>query len=216
MKPYLISKDVLVRQVYRYSPAYRFAAFLLFCFLAAQVFAAVWIVYERGISAERQSRADQLTAEASRIAAEHRALAETERKLKRIQDLEPILRARLPISAVLGKIEQLAPQDLTIGKVTIDAAVFQPLQIDTSLFSVPREIRIGIEGEQPLQNADPDAYNHFAQRLLESLPPESRIVDSKIVAGQHFKAFQFRLIAPTNGNYFGLGVTQLPTENNSL
>ena len=33
MKPYLISKEVLARQVYRYHPAYRFAAFVFFCFL---------------------------------------------------------------------------------------------------------------------------------------------------------------------------------------
>jgi hypothetical protein len=213
MKPYLISKDVLARQVYRYHPAYRFAAFLLFCFLLAQAFATVWLMYERGVTADRQTRADQLTAEASRIAGEHRLLAETERKLKRIQDLEPILRARLPISAVLGKIEQLTPQDLTIAKVTIDAGAFQPLQIDTSLFRVPKEIRIGIEGEQPLENADPDAYSHLAQRLLQSLPPESKIVDTRLVAGQHFKEFQFTLIAPTSGSYFGLGVTKLATQN---
>jgi hypothetical protein len=54
MKPYLISTEVLARQVFRYHPAYRFAAFLLCAFLVAQVPFMVWIVYERELTARRQ------------------------------------------------------------------------------------------------------------------------------------------------------------------
>ena len=35
------------------------------------------------------------------------------------QDLAPLLRARLPIGAVLGKIEQLIPPDLTVARITV-------------------------------------------------------------------------------------------------
>ena len=60
MKPYLISKEVLARQVYRYHPAYRLAAFLLCCFLLAQVPFVAWIVYERDLTQQRQARAAEL------------------------------------------------------------------------------------------------------------------------------------------------------------
>jgi hypothetical protein len=216
MKPYLISTEVLARQVFRYHPAYRFAAFLLCLFLVAQVPFIVWIVYERDWTAQGQERASQLASDTQRIASDRKALAPTEKKLKRIQDLAPLLRARLPIGAVLGKIEQLTPPDLTVAKITIDAEAYQPLQIENGLFHLPRQIRIAIEGEQDLKAGDPEAYNHLAQALLRSLPPESRIAESNLEGGldaEHYRTFRLTLIAPTNANYFGLGVTKLATQN---
>jgi hypothetical protein len=216
MKPYLISTEVLARQVFRYHPAYRFAAFLLCAFLVAQVPFIVWIVYERDLTAQGQERVSQLANDTQRIASDRKALAPTEKKLKRIQDLAPLLRARLPIGAVLGKIEQLTPPDLTVAKITIDAEAYQPLQIESGLFHVPRQIRIAIEGEQHLKASDPEAYNHLAQALLRSLPPESKIAESNLEKGlddEHYKTFRLTLIAPINANYFGLGVTKLSTQN---
>jgi hypothetical protein len=216
MKPYLISTEVLARQVFRYHPAYRFAGFLLCAFLVAQVPFIVWNVYERDLTAQRQERAAQLASDSQRIASDRKALAPTEKKLKRIQDLAPLLRARLPIGAVLGKIEQLTPPDLTVAKIIVDAEAYQPLQIESGLFHVPRQIRIAIEGEQPLKAGDPEAYSHLAQALLRSLPPESKIAESTLEGGfdgEQYKTFRLILIAPTNANYFGLGVTKLATQN---
>jgi hypothetical protein len=211
MKPHLISAEVLARQVYRYSRAYRFAAFALLSFLLLQVPAVVWLIYERQVGQERRTRAGQLAADATRIASDRRALADTEKKLKRIQDLAPVLRARLPISAVLGKIEQLTSQDLALSQIVIDAGEFQPVQIETSLFQVPRQINIVIKGEQPAQGGD--AYKRLAEKLLESLPPGSKIADARLADGQPFKTFRLALSAPTNGNYFGLGVTKISAQN---
>src|ERR1700730_936438 len=211
MKPHLVSTAVLARQVYRYSRAYRFAAFALLSFLLLQVPAVVGLIYERQVGQERRIRAGQLAADASRIASIRRALADTENKLKRIQDLAPVLRARLPISAVLGKIEQLTSQDLALSQIVIDAGEFQPVQIETSLFQVPRQINIVIKGEQPAQGGD--AYKRLAEKLLESLPPGSKIADASLADGQPFKTFRLALSAPTNGNYFGLGVTKISAQN---
>jgi hypothetical protein len=216
MKPYLISSEVLARQVFRYHPAYRFAAFLLCALLAAQIPFIVWIVYERDLTAQREQRASQLASESQRIAADRKTLAPTEKKLKRIQDLAPLLRARLPIGAVLGKIEQLTPPDVTVARITINAESYQPLQIEGGLFHVPRQIRIEIEGEQPLRAGDQEAYDSLAQGLLRSLPPESKIAESNLENGvdaEHYKTFHLTLLAPTNANYFGLGVTKLATQN---
>jgi hypothetical protein len=211
MKPHLISTEVLARQVYRYSRAYRFAAFALFSFLLLQVPAVVWLIYERQVGQERLTRAGQLTADAARIAADRRALADTDKKLKRIQDLAPVLRARLPISALLGKVEQLAPQDLSLSQIVIDAGEFQPVQIEASLFQVPRKINVIIKGEQAAQGGD--AYKRLAEKLLESLPPGSKIADASLADNQPFKTFRLALSAPTNGNYFGLGVTKISAQN---
>ena len=216
MKPYLISSEVLARQVFRYHPAYRLAAFLLCAFLAAQVPFIVWIIFERDLSGQRQERAYQLANEAQRIASDRKILAPTEKKLKRIQDLAPLLRARLPIGAVLGKIEQLIPPDLTVARITVNAESYQPLQIEGGLFHVPRQIRIEIQGEQPLRSGDQEAYDHLAQTLLRSLPPESKIVENNLEGGldaESYRTFRLTLIAPTNANYFGLGVTKLATQN---
>jgi hypothetical protein len=211
VKPHLVSKEALARQVYRYSRAYRFAAFVLFGFLLLQVPAVVWLIYERQADQDRRTRAGQLAAEAARIASDRKALADTEKKLKRIQGLAPVLRARLPISAVLGKIEQLASQDLALSQIVIDAGQFQPVQIETGLFQVPRQINIVITGQETAQGSD--AYKHLAGKLLESLPPGSKIADMSLAEGQPFKTFRLALNAPTNGNYFGLGVTKISTQN---
>jgi hypothetical protein len=211
MKPHLISREVLARQVYRYSRAYRLAAFLLFGFLLLQVPAVVWLIYERQVDQDRRTRASQLAAEAARIASDKKALADTEKKLKRIQGLAPVLRARLPISAVLGKIEQLASPDLALSQIVIDAGEFQPVQIETGLFQVPRQVNIVIAGQETAQGGD--AYKHLAGKLLESLPPGSKITNASLADGQPFKTFRLALNAPTNGNYFALGVTKIATQN---
>src|SRR5260370_42281522 len=149
MKPHLVSTAVLARQVYRYSRAYRFAGFALLSFLLLQVPAVVWFIYERQVGQERRIRAGQLAADASRIASARRALADTEKKLKRIQDLAPVLRARLPISAVLGKIENLTSQDQALSQNEIDAETFQHFQIETTRIHVPRHINIVIKSDHP-------------------------------------------------------------------
>ena len=213
MKPHLISKELLGRQVYRYHPAYRLAAFLLCCFLLLQLPIVAWIVYERDLTQQRQARAAELAADAARIARERKGLADIEKKLKRLQDLAPILRARLPVSALLGKLEQLAPANLTVSRIAIDAEAFQPIQIETGLFQAPRQIRIDIEGEEPLQSSAPDPANKLAQALLQSLPPGSKMADNILVNGQRCKTFRLTLFAPTNGNYYGLGVTKLAAQN---
>jgi len=211
VKPHLVSKEVLARQVYRYSRAYRLAAFILFGFLLLQVPAVVWLIYEKQVDQDRRTRAGQLAAEAARIASDRKALADTEKKLKRIQGLAPVLRARLPISAVLGKIEQLASQDLALSQVVIDAGEFQPVQIEAGLFQLPRQINIVITGQERAQAGD--AYKHLAGKLLESLPPGSKIAETSLADGEPFKTFRLALNAPTNGNYFGLGVTKISTQN---
>ena len=216
MKPYLVSQEVLARQVFRYHPAYRVAAFLLCAFLVAQIPFIVWIVNEKHVTDQGHERASQLASDAQRIASDRKALAPTEKKLKRIQELAPLLRARLPIGAVLGKIEQLTPPDLTVARITINAESYQPLQIESGLFHVPRQIRIEIEGEQLLRAGDPQAYDHLAQAILRSLPPESKIAESNLEGGLNaapYKTFHLTLLAPTNANYFGLGVTKLATQN---
>jgi hypothetical protein len=207
MKPHLVSREVLARQVYRYHAAYRLAAFVLLFFLLLQVPAAVWFVYEFQIRQQRDKRAAELAGESATIAKERKGLEETEKKLRRIQELAPILRARLPLSAVLAKIEQIASPDLVLSRVTIDAQEFQPVQVETSLFRIPRQISIVIEGEQNAPGAD----KVLAQKLIESLPPGGKAVDQSSSDGQ--KNFRLGLVAPTTGNYFGLGVTKIGVQN---
>jgi hypothetical protein len=207
MKPHLVSREVLARQVYRYHAAYRLAAFVLLFFILLQVPAAVWFVYEFQIRQQRDKRAAELAAESATIAKERKGLEETEKKLRRIQELAPILRARLPLSAVMAKIEQIAPPELVLSRVTIEAEEFQPVQVETSVFRIPRQISIVLEGEQNAPGAD----KVFAQKLIESLPPGSKTVDQSSSDGQ--KTFRLGLVAPASGNYFGLGVTKIGTQN---
>jgi hypothetical protein len=207
MKSHLVSSEVLARQVYRYDAAYRCAAFVLLLFLLFQIPAAVWFVYELQIRQQRDARATELAAESTRIAKERKGLEETEKKLRRIQELEPILRARLPLSAVMAKIEQIASPELVLSRVTIDAEEFQPVQVETSVFRIPRQISIVIEGEQNVPGAD----KVLAQKLIESLPPGSKTVDHSSSAGE--KTFRLGLVAPTSGNYFGIGVTKIGAQN---
>src|ERR1700730_13578031 len=105
MRPYLISPEVLARQVFRYHPAYRFAAFLVCAFLVAQFPFIVWIVNERHLTGQGQERASQLASDAQRIATDRKALAPTEKKLKRIQDLAPLLLDRSVIWGVVRKLK---------------------------------------------------------------------------------------------------------------
>ncbi len=207
MKPHLISSEVLARQVYRYDAAYRFAAFMSLFFLLLQIPAAFWFVYEFQIRQQRDTRATELAAESARIATARKALEDTEKKLRRIQELEPILRARLPLSAMLAKIEQIASPELVLSRVTIDAEEFQPVQVETSVFRIPRQISVVIEGEQNAPGAD----KVLARKLIESLPPGSKTVDQSSSDGQ--KTFRLGIVAPTSGNYFGLGVTKIGAQN---
>jgi hypothetical protein len=113
----------------------------------------------------------------------------------------------LPLSAVLAKIEQIASPELVLSRVTIDAEEFQPVQVETSVFRIPRQISVVIEGEQNAPGAD----KVLVRKLIESLPPGSKTVDQSSSDGQ--KTFRLGLVSPTSGNYFGLGVTKIGAQN---
>ena len=79
--------------------------------------------------------------------------------------------------------------------MTIDAAAFQPVQIDEP-FRIPRQLRIAIEGEQPLQ-AGNVTYNKLAEQ--PRVCPESKIAGKKSDGRATLPDVPLTFLVPTNG-----------------
>jgi hypothetical protein len=77
----------------------------------------------------------QLAAGANELQTKLVAFKDTRQKLSQIQQWEPIIRGRLPCSAVLAAIEQTVPADAVLERIGIEASRYQALPVAGGMLS---------------------------------------------------------------------------------
>jgi Tfp pilus assembly protein PilN len=216
VQPFFVSEEKLARQAYRYDLRYRLAALILILASLLQVPFLVLLCYQKRIAEEQDSRRGLALQKQAQITGELGALKETELQLRQIKSWEPILRGRMPGSAVLGAVEQTIPQEVVLSRIAMEAANYRLVLLSPGSFRVPETYTITLEGSQKVQ--DPAVWEKFVRKFLSRLPPGSNLVTS-IVASEgnsngailNCKAV---LRAQANGNYFQLGVNKIDAEEN--
>ncbi len=216
MQPFFVSEEKMARQAYRYDARYRLAAFVLIAAVLFQVPFLGWLYYQNRISEEEEIRRGAALQKNGQITTELGSLKETETQLGQIRAWEPILRGRLPVSAVLGAIEQTIPSDVVLSKIRFEAANYHLISVGTGSFRVPTTCIITLDGEQ--KGSDPGIWGKFIASFLSRLPPGSDVVTSTAGKEESPKSSSIAckavLQAQANGNYFQLGVNRTDAEEN--
>jgi hypothetical protein len=214
VNPFFVSEDRLARQAYRYDYRYRLAAFLLIATILLQVPFIAFICYQRQIEQREGIRRGFAFQKKAQITADLDSLKETEVQLRQIKSWEPILRGRMPVSAVLGAIEQTIPREVALSRISLEATNYRQVSIYSGSFRVPETYTITLQGEQNVP--DQGVWQKFINGLLSRLPPGSKLLTSLVDNDPNLKSAVVNckavLIAQSNGNYFPLGVNKIDTE----
>jgi hypothetical protein len=216
VQPFFVSAEKLAKQAYRYDFRYRSAAFALIAAMALQAPLGLFLLYENRVRAEEENRQSVVLHNKTQLAENLVSFKETETQLKQIESWEPILRGRMPVSAVIGAIEQTIPPEIALSKIAVEAESYRAVPLGSATFRVPENYTITLEGASNDENSR--VWEEFVDHLLRRLPPGSRVVscvadaakDSKTVA----TGCKATLQAQANGNYFPLGVSKIDAEGN--
>jgi hypothetical protein len=216
VQPFFVSEEKLARQAYRYDRRYRLAALILMFAILLQVPFLVLFYGQNRMREEEENRRVFALQKETQITAELGSLKETDLQLGQIKSWEPILRSRMPASALLGAVEQTIPRDVVLSKILLEASNYHPIALGSGSFRVPETYTITLEGAQ--KGPDPGVWEKFVGSFLSRLPPGSKIVTSIIGNDEKPKSAILNckavLQAQANGNYFPLGVNKIDTEEN--
>jgi hypothetical protein len=216
VEPFFVSEEKLARQAYRYDRRYRLAALILMVAILLQVPFLALLYYQNRIRDVEQIRREAALQKQAQLSGDLGGLKETEVQLGQIKSWEPILRGRMPASAVLGAVEQTVPPDVVLSRILVEATKYRLVLLGRGSFRVPETYTITLEGAQKVQ--DPAVWAKFIGKFLSRLPPGSNIETSVVARDGDSKSAilscKALLQAQANGNYFPLGVNKIDAEEN--
>jgi hypothetical protein len=150
----------------------------------------------------------QLAAGANELQTKLVAFKDTRQKLSQIQQWEPIIRGRLPCSAVLAAIEQTVPADAVLEKIGIESSRYQALPVAGGTYRVPELYTVSIKGSLKFGHAE--ELETFTNELKKHLPAGSQVLRSKLLEGtESLVPFHLVYSIMPAGNYSTLGVQRI-------
>ncbi|HEX6566421.1 MAG TPA: hypothetical protein VF020_19165 [Chthoniobacterales bacterium] len=150
----------------------------------------------------------QLVAAANELQTKLVAFKDTRQKLSQIQQWEPIIRGRLPCSAVLAAIEQTVPTDAVLEKIGIESSRYQALPVAGGTYRVPELYTLSIQGSLKFGHAE--ELEAFAKELKKHLPAGSQVLRSRLLEGaEGLVPFHLVYSIMPAGNYSTLGVQRI-------
>lgn len=153
-------------------------------------------------------RKGQLLATENDLQSKLAAFKDTRQKLGQIQQWEPIIRGRLPCSAVLAAIEQTVPEDAVLERISLEAAKFQALPVVGGTYRVPEIYTLSLQGSLKFGHAE--ELEAFTSELKKRLPAGAQVVRSKLLEGtENLVPFLLVYSIPPAGNYSALGVQRI-------
>jgi hypothetical protein len=156
----------------------------------------------------RTDKKGQLLAAANELQTRLIALKDTRQKLSQIQQWEPIIRGRLPCSAVLAAIEQTVPADAVLEKIGIESSRYQALPVAGGTYRVPELYTLSIQGSLKFGHAE--ELEAFTNALKKRLPVGSQVLRSKLLEGtESLVPFLLVYSITPAGNYTALGVQRI-------
>jgi len=208
MKNLFLSPERIILRSYQRELVFRVVGFLVVVTGLLQL-PILFFVFTAWRDYQAQTdRRGQLLAVENELQNKLSALKDTSQKLSQIQQWEPIIRGRLPCSAVLAAIEQTVPTDAVLEKIAIEAARFQALPVTGGTYRVPERYSLSIQGRLKFSHAE--ELEAFTNELKKRLPVGSQIVRSKLLEGvENLVPFLIVYSITPGGNYSVLGVQRI-------
>ena len=209
MKYLFVSDERLIQQQYRRGIIFRLAGvlILLAAFLQLPALLLAGLNWKR--HQDEESSRTELRAEANNLQQANTPLNDVRRKLDQIRQWEPILRNRLPVSALLHAIENSIPPNAVLDSIAIESEQFERVPVPGGVFRVPGSYRLVLQGLE--RWGEGEAAQTLAEALQKCLPSRSELVhtDRSEKRADGFVQFSLQYSIKPDGNYFGLGVRKI-------
>jgi hypothetical protein len=208
MKNLFLSPERIILRSYQRELIFRAVGLIVLITVFLQVPILIFAFFARRDYQTETDRKGQLLATESDLQSKLAAFKDTRQKLGQIQQWEPIIRGRLPCSAVLAAIEQTVPEDAVLERISLEAAKFQALPVVGGTYRVPENYTLSLQGSLKFGHAE--QLEAFTNDLRKRLPAGAQVVRSKLLEGtENLVPFLIvYLIAPA-GNYSALGVQRI-------
>jgi hypothetical protein len=146
MKNLFLSPERIILRSYQRELIFRAVGLivLITAFLQLPILVFAFLAW-RDYQAETD-RKGQLLATENDLQSKLAAFKDTRQKLGQILQWEPIIRGRLPCSAVLAAIEQTVPEDAVLERISLEAAKFQALPVVGGTYRVPEIYTLSLQG----------------------------------------------------------------------
>jgi hypothetical protein len=205
MKHLFVSDKCLIQQQYRRGIIFRVAGVLILFAAFLQLPALLLAGLSWKCHHDQESTRNELRAEVDDLQQANTPLNDLRRKLDQIRQWEPILRNRLPVSALLHAIENSIPPNAVLDSIEIESEQFERVPVPGGVFRVPGSYRLVLQGLERWEGA---AAHTLAEALQKCLPPRSELVrtDRSEKRADGFVQFSLQYSIKPDGNYFGLGV----------
>jgi hypothetical protein len=209
MKHLFVSPERMLLQRYRHDRVFRSAGWLLVGVTFLQlVFSVlgflVWSHFQEqiGIQSRNRSRAADLHNQDA-------SLRDLHHKLGQIRQWEPILRNRIPTSAILSGIEKGIPAEIVLDSVIIQTGNYEPIPAGSGTYRVPQEYTVVLQGIA--QPGNDGAIDRFKDRLAKTFPPGSELAPATPFERRADGSlpFQLQYSVKANGNYRSLDLTKI-------
>jgi hypothetical protein len=209
MKHLFVSDERLIQQQYRRGIIFRLTGVLILfaTFLQLPALLLAGLSWKR--HHDEESTRNELRAEVNNLQKANTPLNDVRRKLDQIRQWEPILRNRLPISALLHAIENSMPANAVLDSIAIESEQFERVPVPGGVFRVPGSYRLVLQGLERL--GEGDAVQTLAEAFQKCLPSRSELVhtDRSEKRADGFVQFSLQYSIKPDGNYFGLGVRKI-------
>ena len=206
MKHLFVSDKRLIQQQYRRGIIFRVAGVLILFAAFLQLPALLLAGLSWKSHHDQESTRNELRAEVNNLQQANTSLNDLRRKLDQIRQWEPILRNRLPVSALLHAIENSIPPNAVLDSIEIESEQFERVPVPGGVFRVPGSYRLVLQGLERWEEGE--AAQTLTEALQKCLPPRSELVhtDRSEKRADGFVQFSLQYSIKPDGNYFGLGV----------
>ena len=164
---------------------------------------------------EQLANQSQIRIHAADLQIQNASLRDLRQKLGQIRQWEPVLRNRIPCSAILSAIQKGIPSDVALDSVVVETGDFQAVPVAGGTYRVPEDYTVVLQATA--QPGRDDAIERFKVGLAKILPPGSQLLRTVPLdkRSDGLVPVQMQYSIKPNGNYLSLGLTKI-SEPDSL
>ncbi len=215
MKLLFVSRERILLQRYKHDRVFRVAGSLLLATTFLQVPLGVFGFFLWNRFQAESTAQSQIGIRTADLQSQNAKLREVRQKLGQIRQWEPILRNRIPTSAILSAIQKGIPSDVALDSILVETGNYQAISTVGGTYRVPQDYMLLLQATA--KSGSDGAVDRFKASLAKILPPGSQLLRTWQLDKRPDGLFPIQIqysIKPT-GNYLNLGLTKI-SEPDSL